>query len=120
LQLTSSRDSIHEEGVEYEKFIQGLTKHLEETYEKKKTEKKDQHVGAEKQLGKMFVNVISSIREACPDMPKPLMAGSPSGEIGIGTLSNFTGSGADPCTEQKGKIDRTNPVKLFLKEHNIN
>jgi hypothetical protein len=56
----------------------------------------------------MFVNVISSIREAYPDMSKPLMAGSPSGEIGIGTLSNFNGNAADPCIEQKGKIDRTN------------
>jgi hypothetical protein len=77
LQLTSSRDAIHEEGVEYEKFIQGLTKHLEENYDKK-TEKKDQQVKAEKQLGKMFVNVISSIREAYPDMLKPLMAGKSS------------------------------------------
>jgi hypothetical protein len=112
LQLTSSRDAIHEEGVEHEKFIQGLTKHLEENYEKKKTEKKDQHVRAEKQLGKMFVNVISSIRDAYPDMAKPLMAGSPSGEIGIGT--NFKGDASDPCTEQKGIIDRTNTAELSI------
>lgn len=70
LQLTSSRDAIHEEGVEYEKFMQGLTKHLEQNYERKKTESKDQHVKAEKQLGKMFVTVISSIRDAFPDMAK--------------------------------------------------
>jgi hypothetical protein len=111
LQLTSSRDSIHEEGVEYEKFIEGLTKHLEENYDKK-TEKKDKHVRAEKQLGKMFVNVISSIRDAYPDMVKPLMAGSPSGEIGIGT--NFKGDASDPCTEQKGIIDRTNTAELTI------
>lgn len=112
LQLTSSRDAIHEEGVEYEKFIQCLTKYLEENYEKKKTENKEQHVKAEKQLGKMFVNVISSIREACPDMPKPLMAGSPSGEIGTGT--SCKGNDSDPCTEQKGIIDKTNTAELTI------
>ena len=112
LQLTSSRDAIHEEGAEYDKFIQGLTNHLEENYEKKKIENKEQHVKAEKQLGKMFVNVISSIREAYPDMPKPLMAGSPSGEIGIGT--SCQGNASDPCTEQKGIIDKTNTVDSII------
>jgi hypothetical protein len=111
LQLTSSRDAIHEEGVDYEEFIQALTKHLEENYEKK-TEKKDQHVRAEKQLGKMFVDVISSIRDACPEMAKPLMAGSPSVEVGIGT--NFKGDASDPCTEQKGIIDTTNTAELTI------
>jgi hypothetical protein len=60
----------------------------------------------------MFVNVISSIRDAYPDMAKPLMAGSPSGEIGIGT--NFKGDASDPCTEQKGIIDRTNTAELSI------
>ncbi|MGC2570599.1 MAG: hypothetical protein WA364_03735, partial [Candidatus Nitrosopolaris sp.] len=100
------------EGVEYEKFIQGLIKHLEETYDKKKTEEREQHVKAEKRLGKMFVNVISLIRDAYPDMAKPLMAGSPSGEIGIGTVSK--GDASDPCTEQKGIIDTTNTAELTI------
>jgi hypothetical protein len=103
LQLTSSRDAIHEEGVEYGKFIEGLTKYLEENYDRKKTESKDQHVKAEKQLGKMFGSVISSILITYPDMAKP--AGSPSGEIGIGTKCK--GDASDPCTEQKGIIDKT-------------
>lgn len=91
--------------MEYRKFIEGLTKHLEEKYDRKETENKDEHVKAEKQLGKMFVTVISSILNAYPDMAKPLMAGSPSGEIGIGT--NCRGDASDPCTEQKGIIDKT-------------
>lgn len=113
LQPTSSRDAIHEEGTEYEKFLQGLTKHIEENYEMK-TESKDQHVKAEKQLGKMFVTVISSILEACPDMAKPLMSGSPSGEVGLGTLSNFKTDATDSCIEQKGIIDTTKTCELTI------
>jgi Histidine kinase-, DNA gyrase B-, and HSP90-like ATPase len=113
LLLTSSRDSVHEEGVEYEKFMQGLTKHLDESYERK-TESKDQHIQAQKQIEKMFVTVISSILDVYPDMAKPLMAGSPSGEIGIGTLSNNNGDAADPCVEQQGIIDTTKTSELTI------
>jgi hypothetical protein len=58
--------------------------------------------------------VISSILDAYPDTAKPLMAGSPSGEIGIGSLRNFRGDAADPCTEQQRIIDTTKTAELTI------
>jgi hypothetical protein len=83
LLLTSSRDAVHEEGLEYERFMKGLIKHLEENYEKK-SERSDINVKSEKQLKKLFVNVIASICNNYPDIAKPLMSGNPSGKMGIG------------------------------------
>jgi hypothetical protein len=54
LQLTSSRDAIHEEGTEYEKFMQGLTKHLEERYERKSFESANKGVKSHKEIAKNF------------------------------------------------------------------
>jgi hypothetical protein len=103
----SSRDGIHEEGADYEKFINGLIEYLKENYERK-SQSKNENVKSEKQLTKLFASIIGSIRDIYPHMNKPLMTGNPSGETGIGSLSYLKGDAHDPCSEQKGMmIDNT-------------
>jgi hypothetical protein len=87
-------------------IIQELAKYL---YKSPKSAFKEAVSNALDQMPKDNARV-----EIYPDMAKPLMVGSPSGEIGIGTLSDLKGDAADRCIEQQGIIDTTKTAELII------
>jgi len=101
LELTSSRDGIHEEGAEYEMFRQALDKHLYETYQKK-TEKRE-HIQAAKAVVKMFGKAVCNMYNLFPHLTKPFMAGIPSEPLGPG-MSTTSNTNTHPYTEQEVTI----------------
>jgi hypothetical protein len=86
-----------------------LIEHLDKNFDRK-SESKEKDLKSSKQLAKMFVSIIKSIRDLYPEMTKPMMYGHPSGEQGIASLSNLPADSDNACSERSGMIDPTETV----------
>lgn len=102
LELDTSRAGLYEGGGVYLELMNKLLKHLDENYDKKSDERNNS-VKSHKQLAKIFVDVIRSIRDLYPEMNNPLM----SGKSLVGN-SNVPGGPSDKCSEQAGIVDKSN------------
>ena len=106
LGLDTSRDRIYEGNAIYIEFIEKLLRYLEKNFDKKLENKnKDKEIKSEKQIAKMFVNVVKSIHELYPEMIKPVLSGNLSNEKGYGNISYPTNDINNPCIQQSGIID---------------
>ena len=106
LDLDTSRDGIYEGNAIYIEFIEKLFRYLEKNFDKKSENKdKDKEIKSEKQIAKMFVNVVKSIHDLYPEMTKPFLSGNLSNEKGYGNISHPTNDINSPCIEQPGIID---------------
>jgi hypothetical protein len=104
LELETSRDGIYEGSELYVEFIEKLMKYLDQNFDKK-IQTKDKEVISEKQIAKMFVNVVKSIHELYPEMTKPVLSGTLSNEKGYGNIPYPTNDINSPCIEQPGILD---------------
>jgi hypothetical protein len=93
--------------MEYEKLLQGITKHLEENYERKSTEGKENDIKSGKQIAKEFTNVLKNICDLYPEMTRPFLSGNITDDQGMRSLSDLPGGANDPCMEDRGSIDVT-------------
>ena len=106
LDLDTSRDGIYEGNAIYIEFIEKLFRYLEKNFDKKSENKdKDKEIKSEKEIAKMFVNVVKSIHDLYPEMIKPVLTGNLSNEKGYGNISHPTNDINSPCIEQPGIID---------------
>ena len=93
--------------MEYEKLLQGITKHLEENYERKSTEGKENDIKSGKQIAKEFTNVLKNICDLYPEMTRPFLSGNITDDQGMRSLSDLPDGANDPCMEHRGSIDVT-------------
>jgi hypothetical protein len=106
LDLDTSRDAIYEGNEIYIEFIEKLLGYLEKNFDKKSENKdKDKEIKSQKQIAKMFVNVVKSIHQLYPEMIKPVLSGNFSNEKGYGNIPYPTNDINSPCIEQPGIID---------------
>lgn len=113
LDLETSRDGIYEGNEIYIEFINSLRNYLDKNYEIK-SQPKEKEVKSEKQIAKMFVNIIKSINDLYPEMNKPFLSGIPSNSRGFGALSKIQGDESTPCTEREGIIDELQTSELAI------
>ena len=105
----TSRDGILEGSEIYAEFMKKLKQYLEKNFDKK-SENKDKEIKSHKELGKMFVDILKSIRDRYPELTKPHLSGNMSHDKGMGTMSNLPGDAADPCVSKEGLI--IDPAKI--------
>jgi hypothetical protein len=104
--LETSREGIYEGNAIYIEFIEKLFQYIDKHYDKKSENKdKDKEIKSEKQIAKMFVNVVKSIHDLFPEMTKPVLSGNLSNEKGYGNIPYPTNDINSPCIEQPGIID---------------
>ena len=104
LELETSRDGLYEGSSLYSEFIEKLLKHIDQNFDKR-SENKDKGIKSEKQIAKMFVNVVKTIYNLYPQMTKPLLSGELSKERGYGNILHPTNDINATCIEQSGIID---------------
>ena len=106
LELETSRGGIYEGNAIYIEFIEKSLRYLEKNFDKKSENKdNDKEIKSEKQIAKMFVNVVKSIHELYPEMIKPVLSGNLSNEKGYGDIPYPANDINSPCLAQPGIID---------------
>jgi hypothetical protein len=103
LEPRTDRDGLYEGNELYVEFYKKLIQYLEENFEKK-SQSQDKDIKSSKEITKIFINVIKSIRNLYPEMTIPRMSGNLSREQGIGSLSNVQDDTTGACALQEGYI----------------
>ena len=106
LVLQPSREGVYEGNEIYEEFMKKLIEYLDRNFERK-SEGEEKRVRSSKQIAKMFVTVIKSIRDLYPDMTKPLIYGNASNEKDTDNLTKVPGGNSPPFIKEMGAFDKT-------------